>query len=275
MIFVQCPLDAPSNFSVYISNTSNTTFLLSWGAPFSLDVTDSPDISYYTLCTNIGCKNISSDPDCTFPRTCTSSVNFTGPSLNGTNGGQNKTMVDYGDTIYFTFFAVNGAGKGNVSKPFFFKKESDCKKGGLVILRHNEIRDCIGDLASQVWPQVIKEPIVNEATATSSDPGLRLDLGIRGVWQPQVEALFDVRVIDTDAAPSHCHRAPNAILESSSQEKKRMYKKAVEDRRGTFTPFVLSVDGLLHKEASHFIKHMATALSSKWDKAYSITSSYI
>eukprot|EP00731_Ephydatia_muelleri_P020324 Em0013g51a len=54
-----------------------------------------------------------------------------------------------------------------------------------------------------------------------------------------------------------------------------MYKKAVEDRRGTFTPFVLSVDGLLHKEASHFIKHMATALSSKWDKAYSITSSYI
>ena len=45
-----------------------------------------------------------------------------------------------------------------------------------------------------------------------------------------------------------------------------MYKKAVEDRRGTFTPFFLSVDGLLHKEASHFIKHMATALSSKWDK---------
>ena len=87
----------------------------------------------------------------------------------------------------------------------------------------------------------------------------------------QVEALFDVRVIDTDA-PSHCHRAP---LESSSQEKKRMYKKAVEDRRGTFTPFVLSVDGLLHKEASHFLKHMATALSSKWDKAYSITSGYI
>ena len=157
---------------------------------------------------------------------------------------------------------------------FTLQHALDCKKGRLVILRHNEIHDCIGNLASQVWPPVIKEPIVNEATATSSDPGLRLDLGIRGVWQPQVEALFDVRVIDTDA-PSHCHRAPNAILESSSQEKKRMYKKAVEDRRGTFTPFLLSVDGLLHKEASHFIKHMATALSSKWDKAYSIISSYV
>ena len=58
---------------------------------------------------------------------------------------------------------------------------------------HNEICDCIGDLASQVWSQVIKEPIVNEATATSSDPELRRDLGITGVWQPQVEALFNVR----------------------------------------------------------------------------------
>ena len=54
-----------------------------------------------------------------------------------------------------------------------------------------------------------------------------------------------------------------------------MYEKAVEDRRGIFTPFVLSANGLLHKEASHFIKHMATALSSKWDKAFSITSSYV
>ena len=133
---------------------------------------------------------------------------------------------------------------------------------------------CIGDLASQVWPQVIKEPVVNESTVATGDPGLRLDQGIRGVWQPQVEALFDVRVVDTDA-PSHCHRAPNTILESSLQEKKRMYKKAVEVRRGTFTPFVLSVDGLLHKEASNFLRHMATALSFKWDKAFSITSSYV
>ena len=109
-------LGAPYDFSLSMSSSSNTTFLLSWGAPFSLDVTDSPDIFYYTLCTNItiyGCKNISSDPDCTFPRTCTSSVDFTHPSLNGTNGGQNKAIDgDYGDPIYFTFFAVNGAGNG-------------------------------------------------------------------------------------------------------------------------------------------------------------------
>ena len=77
----------------------------------------SSDVFYYTLCTDItiyGCKTIPCDPDCTFVRTCTSSVDFTDPSLNGTNGGQNMTIMDYGDPIHFIFFSVNGTGKWNV-----------------------------------------------------------------------------------------------------------------------------------------------------------------
>ena len=31
-------------------------------------------------------------------------------------------------------------------------------------MHHNDIHDYIGDLASHVWTQVIKEPIVNEVT---------------------------------------------------------------------------------------------------------------
>ena len=53
-----------------------------------------------------------------------------------------------------------------------------------------------------LWTHVIKEPVVREADVNNADGGLLLDLGIRGVWQPQVEALFDVKVVDTDA-PSH------------------------------------------------------------------------
>ena len=58
----------------------------------------------------------------------------------------------------------------------------DCKVGGLVIQRHNEIRDCIGDIAAQVSTQVVREPIVREA---ETQIVLRLDLGVhvRGVWQ--------------------------------------------------------------------------------------------
>ena len=150
----------------------------------------------------------------------------------------------------------------------------DCKVGGLVIQRHNEIRDCIGDIAAQVWTQVVREPIVREAETQVGDSGLRLDLGVRGVWQPQAEALFDFKVIDTDA-PSYSNHSPESILESGAQDKKRIYKQAVEVRRGTFTPFVTSVDGLLHREAEHFLKRMATCVASKWKKSYAQTCGYI
>ncbi len=36
-----------------------------------------------------------------------------------------------------------------------------CRKGGFIIQRHNEIRDALGDLASQVWSQVRREPVVS------------------------------------------------------------------------------------------------------------------
>ena len=108
-------------------------------------------------------------------------------------------------------------------------------------------------MAAQVWSQVVREPIVKEADSKADGPGLRADLGIRGVWTPQVEALFNIKVIDTNA-PSHLHRTPESMLDSGALEKKKLYKKAVEDRRGTFTPFVTSVDGLLHREAEHILK---------------------
>ena len=82
------------------------------------------------------------------------------------------------------------------------------------------------------------------------------------MWSPQTEALFDICIIDTDA-PSYKHRTPEAVLKSAAKEK-RIYQKA-EDRRGQFTPSVVSVDGLLHREANHFMKRIAASLATKWE----------
>ena len=111
--------------------------------------------------------------------------------------------------------------------------------------RHNEVRDCWRDLASEVWPQVIKEPIVQEAHPTITDVGIRLNLGVRGVCQPQTESLFD---IDRDA-PSYKHCTPEVVLESVAKDKKRLHQKAVEDGQDNFTPFIMPVIGTLHREA--------------------------
>ena len=150
----------------------------------------------------------------------------------------------------------------------------DCKKGRFIIQRHNEIRDCLGDIASHVWTHVIKEPVVREADVNNGDDGLQLDLGTRGVWQPQMAALFDIRVIDTDA-PSHRMCSPEAILETGAKEKKWVYEQAVVEWRGNFTPIVLSVDGLLHREAERFLKRIAANLAHKWEMPYSQTCGYV
>jgi hypothetical protein len=139
----------------------------------------------------------------------------------------------------------------------------------LVILRHNEIRDAVGDLADLVWHQVHREPIVQEANDDTGTPALVADLGIRGVWEPQTLALLDIRVINTDAE-SYVHRAVQDVLSTAEKEKKKKYhQQACDNRRANFTPFVTSVDGALGREAKSLVKLLSQRLADKWQRPYS------
>ena len=137
---------------------------------------------------------------------------------------------------------------------FSFQHALDCKKGGLVTQRHNEVRDALGDLAAIVYKDVVREPIVQEADDSRGRPALIADLSIRGV-------------IDTDAQ-SYASRTVDAVLCSAEQEKKRKYS-AVEDRRASFTPFVVSVDGVLGHDAQHLMKRLCDQIAVKWEKSHS------
>ena len=64
----------------------------------------------------------------------------------------------------------------------------DCGVGGLVGHRHSEVRDAIGYLASLAWGPGQKEPVICENTVDSCDT-LIDDLRVRGIWQPQVNAV--------------------------------------------------------------------------------------
>ena len=143
-----------------------------------------------------------------------------------------------------------------------------CRKGGLIVKRHNEVRDTVGDLSGLVWSPVIQEPIVKEANLQDNTPALRADLAVRGVWDRQTEALFDIRVVDTDAQ-SYVNRSPMEVLGAAEQEKKMKYSLACEERRGAFTPFCCSVDGMLGREAEFFLRRLGDRLAAKWERSYS------
>ena len=113
---------------------------------------------------------------------------------------------------------------------------------------------------------VVSEPVVRDVS--ESCEALIADIGVRGVWQPQTMALFDIRVIDTDAR-SYLSHSPAAVLASAEAEKKRKYCDACTERRATFTPLCFSVDGLAGVEATCFLKHLANSLSVVWERSYS------
>ena len=57
-----------------------------------------------------------------------------------------------------------------------------CRKGGLVIRRHNEVRDALGEMMAMAFGnQTVKEPVVQEADPASSEEGLVADLAVRGL----------------------------------------------------------------------------------------------
>ena len=59
---------------------------------------------------------------------------------------------------------------------------------------------------------------------------------------------------------------------SAEQEKKSKYLAAVEERRASFTPCVVSVDGVLGHDVQHLIKRLHNVcdqIAMKWEKSHS------
>lgn len=77
------------------------------------------------------------------------------------------------------------------------------------------MRDLLYDLSAIVWNQTVKEPVIREAT--SDQVSLIGDISARGVWQPQATAVFDIRVIDSDA-PSYLSKPVESANNSRERE---------------------------------------------------------
>ena len=146
----------------------------------------------------------------------------------------------------------------------------DCKKGGLVIQRHNEIRDALGDLASIAYKEVLREPVIREPNVQNNVPALVADLSVRS----QTTTFFDVRVVDSDAS-SYVQRDVNAVLSSIEQLKKQKYSQAAECVHASFTPFVVTADGALGVEGKAFVHLLSEKIAATWHKPNSEVMGYV
>ncbi len=105
-----------------------------------------------------------------------------------------------------------------------------CKKGGLVLLRHNDVAAEWHHLCAQALSPsaVSNKPLIHSsrggngraaAQGAEAPPDICGDVAVHGFWRRGATAIFDIRVTDTDA-PYHRGQAPHKILAKQEREKK-------------------------------------------------------
>ena len=91
----------------------------------------------------------------------------------------------------------------------------NCKKGGFVTMRHNNLMDFEADMLSKIVNDVVKkpelQPVTGEIIEGLSGNASRPDIRARGVWRAGRDAFFDVRMTNT-RSPSQIHLITESVL---------------------------------------------------------------
>ena len=155
----------------------------------------------------------------------------------------------------------------------FTVDQAICQRGGLVIQRHNEIRDLQAELLDMVCYDVQVEPALQPITGielargANQAPDARLDVQCRGFWERQRAAFFDIRVCHPNV-DSYRDLSPKQIYRIHENEKNRKYDSRVtEIEQDTFTPLVFTTTGGMADECLRYHSRLAELLSAKSKRA--------
>ena len=85
---------------------------------------------------------------------------------------------------------------------------------------------------------------------------------IRGLWNLQVDAVIDVKIVD-NYSDTYKHKPMTKLLDRWENIKKDKYGKHCNNQRKQFLPFVLSVDGFLWRESLVFLSQLSQFMSEK------------
>ena len=156
-----------------------------------------------------------------------------------------------------------------------------CQRGGLIIQRHNEIRDLEAELLDMVCYDKAIEPTLQPPSGeelnrgANKAPDARLDVHSCGFWERERAAFFDIRVCHPHA-DSYKELSPKPIYKLHEDEKKRKYaSRIIEVENGTFMPLVFTTTGGMSQECQRYHSRLAELISSKKQEDYATTIAWI
>ena len=86
--------------------------------------------------------------------------------------------------------------------------------------------------------------------------------------------MFDVRVVHTNSL-SYVKKPASEVLASHERQKKKKYCAPCAESNLSFTPLVVSVDGLFAREHAAANKRLVALLAEKWRSDISDTTQYV
>ena len=132
-----------------------------------------------------------------------------------------------------------------------------CKKGCVIIWRHNHIRNLTTELLSQVTKDVKIEPVLQSLTGetfdqrtTNTSDDARLDFSTRRFWTKYQMAFFDVRVFDPNAKRYSTQILQRCYINNEKENKRQYNMRVLKVENGSFTPLVFSINEGMGREAS-------------------------
>ena len=157
----------------------------------------------------------------------------------------------------------------------------NCKRGGFIIIRHNNVRDFEASLLRKICNDVETEPVLtaiqNEtlSTGTLRCENARADIRSRGFWRKGQNAFFDVKITNADA-DSQARQPLNTLLKKHEREKKRLYNDRIMNiEGGSFTPLIFTIKGVMGPECAVYHKHLADRIAEKTGEHYNKVITYI
>ena len=100
---------------------------------------------------------------------------------------------------------------------------------------------------------------------SEEDKYMRGDMMVQGLWDRQVDAIIDIKLGDADT-DSYKYEPMEVLLSRQETIKKDKHGKICHDQRKFVLPFVISVDGMLQREALFVFSQLSRFMAEKTEE---------
>ena len=154
-----------------------------------------------------------------------------------------------------------------------------CSKYGLVIARHNEVREKLLYLARQAfYPSLVRlEPLIHQGRTISErnirqgsgrEKETKEDVMTQGLWYRQADAIVDVKFGDADT-DSYKYEPMATLLDWWETTKKDKNGKNCHNQQKYFSLFVISVKRMLGRKSLVVIAQLIRTMAAKMGRPIS------